>query len=141
MSSVIALLLVVTAVTTSLWRKAVLEVARREAAQILALGRLEIENRPTAAVAVGESVGDALAVDKVQRLRHARLFVPFTGTGRFAARPAEQLQQLRRQLTIRQRPGPHAARRQGHRPSPEARREVFADAGRLAKRVQQLLRR
>ena len=38
------------AITTSLWRRAVLEVSRREAAQILALGRLELEDRPTAAL-------------------------------------------------------------------------------------------
>jgi WD40 repeat protein/DNA-binding winged helix-turn-helix (wHTH) protein len=47
----IGLLLAGVGVMSSLWRRAVLEVSRREAAQILALGRLELENRPTAALA------------------------------------------------------------------------------------------
>jgi len=46
-----AVLLGVVGVVTSLWRRSVLEVSRREAAQILALGRLELEDRPTAALA------------------------------------------------------------------------------------------
>jgi WD40 repeat protein/DNA-binding winged helix-turn-helix (wHTH) protein len=46
-----AFLLAVVAVVTSLWRTSVLEVSRREAAQILALGRLELEDKPTAALA------------------------------------------------------------------------------------------
>jgi WD40 repeat protein/predicted Ser/Thr protein kinase len=46
-----ALLLGVVGVVTSLWRRSVLEVSRREAAQILALGRVELQDRPTAALA------------------------------------------------------------------------------------------
>ncbi len=46
-----ALLLGVMGVFFSLWRRSVLEVSRREAAQILALGRVELEDRPTAALA------------------------------------------------------------------------------------------
>jgi WD40 repeat protein len=47
----VAVLMAISLVTTSLWRRAVDEVSRREAAQILALGRLELEDRPTAALA------------------------------------------------------------------------------------------
>jgi WD40 repeat protein/predicted Ser/Thr protein kinase len=46
-----ALLLGVMGSLFSLWRRSVLEVSRREAAQILALGRVELEDRPTAALA------------------------------------------------------------------------------------------
>ncbi|MGH9389520.1 MAG: WD40 repeat domain-containing protein, partial [Vicinamibacteria bacterium] len=46
-----ALLLGVVGVVTALWRRSVLEVSRREAAQILALGRLELEDSPTSALA------------------------------------------------------------------------------------------
>ena len=46
-----ALLLGVMGVFFSLWRRSVLEVSRREAAQILALGRVELQDRPTAALA------------------------------------------------------------------------------------------
>ncbi len=46
-----ALLLGIMGVFFSLWRRSVLEVSRREAAQILALGRLNLEDRPTAALA------------------------------------------------------------------------------------------
>ncbi len=46
-----AVLLAVVGVVTSLWRRSVLEVSRREAAQILALGRLELADNPTAALA------------------------------------------------------------------------------------------
>jgi WD40 repeat protein len=49
--TVIAVLLGVVGVVTSLWRRSVLEVSRREAAQILALGRLELQDRPTSALA------------------------------------------------------------------------------------------
>jgi hypothetical protein len=41
----------VVGIVTSLWRRSVLEVSRREAAQILALGRLQLEDGPTAALA------------------------------------------------------------------------------------------
>jgi WD40 repeat protein len=50
-AAVIAVLLGGMTVVTSLWRRSVLEVSRREAAQILALGRVELEERPTAALA------------------------------------------------------------------------------------------
>jgi hypothetical protein len=46
-----ALLVGIMGVLFSLWRRAVLEVSRREAAQILALGRVELEDRPAAALA------------------------------------------------------------------------------------------
>ncbi len=46
-----AVLLAVVGVVTSLWRQSVLEVSRREAAQILALGRLRLDDHPTAALA------------------------------------------------------------------------------------------
>jgi WD40 repeat protein len=50
-SAGVALLLGVALITSSLWRRAFQEASRREAAQILALGRLELEDRPTAALA------------------------------------------------------------------------------------------
>jgi WD40 repeat protein/DNA-binding winged helix-turn-helix (wHTH) protein len=50
-AALVAFLLGAVLVVTSLWRSSVLEVHRREAAQILALGRLEREDRPTAALA------------------------------------------------------------------------------------------
>jgi WD40 repeat protein len=51
LASVIAVLVGVVGIVTSFWRRSVLEVSRREAAQILALGRLQLEDRPAAALA------------------------------------------------------------------------------------------
>jgi WD40 repeat protein len=50
-AAAVVLMLGIMGVFFSLWRRAVDEVAYREAAQILALGRLELEDRPTAALA------------------------------------------------------------------------------------------
>ena len=46
-----AILLAVLAVVGTLWRRSVVEVGRREAAQLLALGRLELADHPNAALA------------------------------------------------------------------------------------------
>jgi WD40 repeat protein/DNA-binding winged helix-turn-helix (wHTH) protein len=49
--ALLAAAVVVAGVTSSLWRQAVTEAKRREAAQILALGRLELDDFPAAALA------------------------------------------------------------------------------------------
>ncbi len=50
-TSVIVVLLGVVGALTSLWRRAVLEASQREAAEILALGRLDLQDKPTSALA------------------------------------------------------------------------------------------
>ncbi|HEY7817210.1 MAG TPA: WD40 repeat domain-containing protein, partial [Vicinamibacteria bacterium] len=50
-SALLAAALVVAAVTSSLWRQARKETLRAEAAHLLALGRLELQDRPSAALA------------------------------------------------------------------------------------------
>ncbi|HEY7816801.1 MAG TPA: hypothetical protein VIG29_01175, partial [Vicinamibacteria bacterium] len=62
-----ALLLVVTGVFFSLWRRSVLEVSRREAAQILALGRLELEDKPTEALAYALASLERAESDEARR--------------------------------------------------------------------------
>ena len=50
-AAVLAIALVVTAVTTVLWRRSVFEGQRAEAQKLIALGQLQLEDYPTAAVA------------------------------------------------------------------------------------------
>ncbi|MGH9336729.1 MAG: WD40 repeat domain-containing protein, partial [Vicinamibacteria bacterium] len=50
-SALLAAAIVVAAVTSSLWRQARQETLRAEAAHLLALGRIELEDRPSAALA------------------------------------------------------------------------------------------